>query len=435
MGFGQRWRKWIHACLSSAAVSILVNGSPTKEFALQKGVRQGDPLSPYLFTMVAEGLNHLTKLAASHDRRNVQNLTKILKCFESTSGLKINFHKSCVYGLGVSKSETENMAAWLGYVAGTFPITYMGLLLGSSIKKSKAWDPVFDKFGKRLADWKTRSLSYGGRLTLIKAISDGSSTRFWGDYWVGDCLLKDKFNRLFRLDSNKDATVLDRVHWEGTNIHTSWCWSRDISGRLVGDLTNLTNLLSSFVPCSSGREEWSWSWSKDWSFSVKKLTDLLIRANLPNTSSCIKTLRNFLVPLKVELFIWRTRHKRLPTRVKLDKRGMDLSTVRCPVCDNGLESVDHSIILCSFAFDVWSRVFDWWNLGFFSNMSINKAFLGNDHTFTTDVGKQLWQAPNGLQGIRFGRIEMLSHSLKLNRLALWSLKTSNLKVLNGSLIG
>ncbi|XP_071689069.1 uncharacterized protein [Rutidosis leptorrhynchoides] len=103
-------------------------------------------------------------------------------------------------------------------------------------------------------------------------------------------------------------------------------------------------------------------------------------------------LRNYLVPLKVELFIWRTRHKRLPTRVELDKCRIDLGTVRCPVCDNGLESVDHSIILCSFAFDVWNRVFDWWNLGSFSNMSINEAFLGNGHTFTTDVGKQLWQA-------------------------------------------
>ncbi|XP_071708158.1 uncharacterized protein [Rutidosis leptorrhynchoides] len=64
MGFGSRWIKWIKACLSSASISILINSSPTKEFKLQRGVRQGDPLSLYLFIMAAEGLNHLTQIAA-----------------------------------------------------------------------------------------------------------------------------------------------------------------------------------------------------------------------------------------------------------------------------------------------------------------------------------------------------------------------------------
>ncbi|XP_071738862.1 uncharacterized protein [Rutidosis leptorrhynchoides] len=63
MGFGCKWRKWIYSCLSSASISILVNGSPTKEFSLERGVRQGDPLSPFLFILAAEGLNIMTKAA------------------------------------------------------------------------------------------------------------------------------------------------------------------------------------------------------------------------------------------------------------------------------------------------------------------------------------------------------------------------------------
>ncbi|XP_071694441.1 uncharacterized mitochondrial protein AtMg01250-like [Rutidosis leptorrhynchoides] len=61
MGFGERWRKWILACLESTLISVLVNGSPTNEFKLERGIRQGDPLSSFLFIITAEGLNVLTK--------------------------------------------------------------------------------------------------------------------------------------------------------------------------------------------------------------------------------------------------------------------------------------------------------------------------------------------------------------------------------------
>lgn len=61
MGFNETWRNWINECLGSASVSILVHGSPTEEFKVSKGLRQGDPMAQFLFLIVAESLSGIIK--------------------------------------------------------------------------------------------------------------------------------------------------------------------------------------------------------------------------------------------------------------------------------------------------------------------------------------------------------------------------------------
>ncbi|XP_071708359.1 uncharacterized mitochondrial protein AtMg01250-like [Rutidosis leptorrhynchoides] len=151
IGFGSKWRHWILSCLKSASISILVNGSPTSEFKLGRGVRQGDPLSPFLFILAAEGLNALTKAAVRGNKfsgvdigrdkihvshlqyaddtiyfrnwsdANIRNLMKLLKCFELTSGLKVNYHKSRLYGVGVDLAEVDSVARFYNCTSGSLP--------------------------------------------------------------------------------------------------------------------------------------------------------------------------------------------------------------------------------------------------------------------------------------------------------------------------
>jgi hypothetical protein len=65
MGFSDRWIRWVKCCVESGSVSVLVNGSPTNEFSMERGLRQGDPIAPFLFLIIAEGLGGLMREACS----------------------------------------------------------------------------------------------------------------------------------------------------------------------------------------------------------------------------------------------------------------------------------------------------------------------------------------------------------------------------------
>nr|KYP55936.1 Transposon TX1 uncharacterized [Cajanus cajan] len=74
LGFEGKWIQWIQVCLESAHVSVLINGSPSKEFQMNRGLRQRDPLSPFLFTIVVEGLTGMMREAC---RKNLFSEVKV----------------------------------------------------------------------------------------------------------------------------------------------------------------------------------------------------------------------------------------------------------------------------------------------------------------------------------------------------------------------
>ncbi|RVW72789.1 hypothetical protein CK203_049221 [Vitis vinifera] len=95
MGFGGRWCSWIKWCLPTVKFLVLVNGSPTGFFQSSRGLRQGDPLSPYLFVIVMKAFSCLMKRAIGGAKEDqLTHLCWLLMWFEALSGLKANLEKS-----------------------------------------------------------------------------------------------------------------------------------------------------------------------------------------------------------------------------------------------------------------------------------------------------------------------------------------------------
>ncbi|GJQ98238.1 putative RNA-directed DNA polymerase, eukaryota, reverse transcriptase zinc-binding domain protein [Tanacetum coccineum] len=234
LGFGLSWRSWIKACLESSRTSILINGSPTSEFNVRRGLRQGDPLSYFLFIIIMEGLHvaltdsvrsglirginfgsldlNLSHLFFADDViittdwnvHDLDNVIHIFQVFFLASGLKINIHKSSIYGIGVASDDIQIMAANTGCSADTLPLTYLGLPIGSNMSLIVNWKPLVDKFRLKLSSWKANLLSYGGRLTLIKAVLGSLGIYFFSLFKAPVAILK-------ALESAHGASLLLRI--------------------------------------------------------------------------------------------------------------------------------------------------------------------------------------------------------------------------------
>lgn len=208
-GFGEKWCKWIDTCLQSSTISILVNGSLTQEFSMGRRVRQGDPISPFLFLIVTEGLNVVineavrqghykgtlvgnNKVSLSHlqyaddtiffgegNMINAKKLMGIMEYFYQATGLKINMSKSKVFGIGVSNEEILSFSCGMGCVPGSLPFDYLGLPIRLNMRRRESWSKITEKFKNKLSEWKSKNLSYGGRWTLVKSVLGSLSLYFF----------------------------------------------------------------------------------------------------------------------------------------------------------------------------------------------------------------------------------------------------------------
>ncbi|GKA65576.1 RNA-directed DNA polymerase, eukaryota, reverse transcriptase zinc-binding domain protein [Tanacetum coccineum] len=356
-GFEERWCSWIQGCLKSFRGSVIVNGSPTKEFQFYKGLKQGVafPFSVYF------GDGKSTYLV-----------------FKRAWGCSVE-----ALGWGATLK---------------MPFSYLGSNVGGLMSRIQSWNEIVDRVAARLSKWKMKTLSIGGRLTLLKSVLGSIPIYHMSIFKVPMKVLHriesvrcHFFNGSDRLEKKpiwvKWKSVLASKEKGGLGVSSLYALNRAIVQ------VNLLNLypsvwldivheveklkghgidLMSYIQKKLGNGANTYFWEEIWcgdvefkrcsldythwkpvalvlmrwlgDFSVASVRKLIDDKTLSEVSTKTRWIK--VVPIKVNIHAWKVRLDGLPTRLNISHRGLDIDSILCPLCENAVESSTHISLRC-----------------------------------------------------------------------------------------
>eukprot|EP00253_Pinus_taeda_P025385 PITA_25385 len=225
LGFLYTFISWIMGCISNVSFAVLLNGAASPFFSSQRGLRQGCPLSPLLFLLVAEGLSRLIHNA----RRTIKELKEyknIIDLFMKATGMQLNYGKSQVCVAGYNRRECNTMSNLFPFQIQPLssPFKYLGFWLKPDSYKKEDWSWLLAKIEARISHWSFRWLSRAGRMTLLKSVRLAIQVYWAALTWIPKGIL-EKIRRLccrFLWDGAKEEIVLPWVAWDKIARPKAW---------------------------------------------------------------------------------------------------------------------------------------------------------------------------------------------------------------------
>ncbi|XP_019442242.1 PREDICTED: uncharacterized protein LOC109346956 [Lupinus angustifolius] len=350
MGFCLKWRSWIKSCLQSNSISILVNGSPTAEFNMTRGLRQGDPIAPFLFLIVAEGLAGIMRSAVSQ------------RIFT-----------------GYSVGRDEVIVSHLLYADDTLLIgemsegkltfKFLGIPVGANPRRISTWGPVVEAFKKKLSFWQQKLIPksvlsslpiyffsfYKAPVSVIHELDKIQRRFLWGrsevnkgkwrwrflheleslwvrvvhsKYGVGpggfrefrgdECFRKG----LFQIAMDKNAFISSMGEWR----NDVWCWNLEWRRHLFSwereEVEALLNSIKEVRILQDIADGWLWMHDKGGLYSVRSAYNVFLNEDNGYDSWFYKKVWGSNVPLKLRCFVWRLSVDGIPTRLNLVRIGI-----------------------------------------------------------------------------------------------------------------
>lgn len=411
-GFPPIWLSAMVSTLHTSHSAVMVNGQLTRYFEHKWGLRQGDPLSPLLFVLVADSLQWFldstrqamnnrmviepqgiqfaddTIIYAEAHPLTLRVISLILKLYADLTGLKINKDKSGYIPISIPQTLTTAITAILGSQTLSLPIKYLGLPLTRTKPRIADFNGIINIIQQKMEGWKSNLLSFGGRLTIVKAVLTAIRLHHMQTIRLPKGVVQqiDRLRRKFLWKGNKTCRgIICLVNWErvcalksnggmgvinlsvqNETLLAKWLWKivaqqeghwPQIIQKLYGisninqitdhkgesffldDIRTLVPLLNYSVQQSTPTGTPEWRLTAQGTFTCALAYQVMHDSGM--RCEFYKVQWKLKVPQKVAIFVWLLIQDRILTQQVMEIRGITV-VPRCVMCQlDRLEDRDH----------------------------------------------------------------------------------------------